>query len=80
MTNTLLSLSPITAPVPCQYLIGNGRAPPPATLSAPFDRQHRFTQPDATVPIAPGATKTSLTILAQQSSLFGTEKSDRTFA
>src|SRR5271170_6513203 len=40
MTSTLLSPSPITAPVPCQYLIGNGRALPTATVSAPFDRQN----------------------------------------
>ena len=41
MTNTLLSPSPIAAPVRRRYLTGNGHAQPTATVSAAFGRQNR---------------------------------------
>src|SRR5207247_4072110 len=40
MTITPLSPSPIAVPVPGRYLIGDGYAPPTATVSAAFGRQN----------------------------------------
>jgi hypothetical protein len=75
VTNSLLSPSPITVPVPPRYLTDAGHAPPATTASAASTAKTQITQYEIAVPIAPRLIKTSIAAPTQPPSQLETEQS-----
>jgi hypothetical protein len=78
VTNTLLSPSPVTAPLRCRHLTGRANARSTAIVNAAFHRQTQIIQCDITVSVAPAVLKTTVAALAQPPFPFESEKSDQT--
>jgi hypothetical protein len=78
VTNTLLSPSPVTAPLRRRHLTGRANARSTAIVNAAFHRQTQIIQCDITVSVAPAVLKTTVAALAQPPFPFESEKSDQT--